>query len=46
MELSKTYPIVSAMQVQKADGTKGSVKDEKEGLLDYQKLQYYQLFEE
>ena len=46
MELSKTYPIVSAMQVQKADGTKGGVKDEKEGLLDYQKLQYYQLFEE
>ena len=46
LKLSKEYPVISAMQVQKSDGSVSSVTDEKEGLLTYQKLQYYQLFEE
>lgn len=46
MELSETYPVISAMQVQKSDGTVTSVKEEAEKLLVYQSLQYYQLFEE
>ena len=45
LELENTYPVISAMRVRKADGTDTNAVKEKEGLQEYQKLQYYQLFD-
>lgn len=45
LELEESYPVISAMRVKKADGTDTNALKEKEGLLEYQKLQYYQLFD-
>lgn len=45
LELEEVYPVISAMRVKKADGTDTNAVKEKEGLEEYQKLQYYQLFD-
>lgn len=45
LELEKKYPVISAMRVKKADGTDTNALAEKEGLAEYQSLQYYQLFD-
>ncbi len=45
-ELSETYPIITSMQVQTVDKRISNASEEEEGLLTYQSLQYYQLFEE
>lgn len=44
-ELEETYPVISAMQVQKADGTITNAAAETEGLRLYQSIQYYYLFD-
>ena len=44
-ELEKTYPVISAMQVKKADGTVSNAAAEGEGLRLYQSIQYYYLFD-
>ncbi len=44
-ELEKEYPLISALQVQKADGAIETAQEEKEGLRLYQSIQYYQLFD-
>lgn len=44
-ELKEQYPIISAMRVVTADGEDTDATAQKEGLSDYQKLQYYQLFD-
>ena len=44
-ELEEIYPVISAMQVQKADGSVTNQKEEKEGLRLYQSIQYYYLFD-
>lgn len=44
-ELEEAYPVISAMQVQKADGSITNQKEEKEGLRLYQSIQYYYLFD-
>lgn len=46
LELEKTYPVISAMRVKKADGTDTNALAEKAGLLEYQSLQYYQLLDQ
>lgn len=43
--LKEQYPIISAMRVVTADGEDTDAAAQKEGLSDYQKLQYYQLFD-
>lgn len=43
--LKEQYPIISAMRVVTADGKDTDATAQKEGLSDYQKLQYYQLFD-
>ena len=43
--LKEQYPIISAMRVVTADGEDTDAAAQKEGLADYQKLQYYQLFD-
>lgn len=43
--LKEQYPIISAMRVVTADGEDTDATAQKEGLADYQKLQYYQLFD-
>lgn len=43
--LKEQYPIISAMRVVTADGEDNDATAQKEGLSDYQKLQYYQLFD-
>lgn len=45
LELEEAYPVISAMRVKKADGTDTNILAEKEGLLEYQSLQYFQLFD-
>lgn len=50
LELQKEYPIISAVRVQKENGSKGdttetNVEEAAEGLLQYKQLQYYQLFD-
>lgn len=44
-ELEETYPIISAMQVQKADGSVTNQQEEEQGLRLYQSIQYYYLFD-
>ena len=44
-ELEETYPVISAMQVQRADGTVSNIAAEEEGLRLYQSIQYYYLFD-
>lgn len=44
-ELENTYPVISAMQVRKADGTITNAASEEEGLRLYQSIQYYYLFD-
>lgn len=44
-ELKEEYPILSAVRVVDAEGNETSVKEEKDALNEYQKLQYYQLFD-
>ncbi len=44
-ELQQEYPIISPIEVQKADGTVTSVKEIKEELNTYQTLQYYELMD-
>ena len=46
LELERDYPVISAVRVEKADGTETNSKEEKKGLLQYQQLQYYSLFDE
>lgn len=46
LELKETYPVISAMRVQKADGTDTNARKEADGLNEYQMLQYYQLFDQ
>ena len=43
--LKEQYPIISAMRVVTAGGEDTDATAQKEGLSDYQKLQYYQLFD-
>ena len=43
--LKEQYPIISAMRVVTADGEDTDATAQKEGLSDYKKLQYYQLFD-
>lgn len=48
LELEKTYPVISAARVVKSDDgtwTETDRASEKKGLLEYQKLQYYRLFD-
>ena len=44
-DFEEKYPVVSTMQVRKADGTVTNVEEEEDGLLLYQSVQYYQLFD-
>ena len=44
-ELEETYPVISSMQVKKADGTVTNAAAEEEGLRLYQSIQYYYLFD-
>ena len=44
-ELEESYPVISAMQVQKEDGTITNAAEEEEGLRLYESIQYYQLFD-
>ena len=44
-ELEEEYPVISAMQVQKEDGTVTNASEEEEGLRLYESIQYYQLFD-
>ena len=44
-ELEEDYPVISAMQVQKEDGTVTNAAKEEEGLRLYESIQYYQLFD-
>ncbi|MBQ8278604.1 MAG: LTA synthase family protein [Roseburia sp.] len=44
-ELKESYPVISSMQVQKADGTVTNAADEEEGLRLYESIQYYYLFD-
>ncbi len=44
-ELSEKYPILSAIRIVDADGRETTLKEEEEALRQYQKLQYYQLFD-
>lgn len=46
LELEEDYPVISAVRVEKSDGTEMNSKEEKKGLLQYQQLQYYSLFDE
>lgn len=46
LDLEKDYPVISAVRVEKSDGTETNSKEEKKGLLQYQQLQYYSLFDE
>lgn len=46
LELEEDYPVISAVRVEKSDGTETNSKEEKKGLLQYQRLQYYSLFDE
>lgn len=45
LELEKEYPVISAMRVQKKDGTDTNISGVKEELKEYQSLQYYRLFD-
>ena len=45
LELEETIPIVSAERVVNEKGEETTIKDAKEELLNYQRLQYYQLFD-
>ena len=45
LKLKKQYPVISAMRVIKKDGTDTNRSGLKEELNEYQKLQYYQLFD-
>ena len=44
-ELVEEYPVISAMQVQKEDGTVTNATEEEDGLRLYESIQYYQLFD-
>ena len=44
-ELEEDYPVISAMQVQKEDGTVTNASEEEDGLRLYESIQYYQLFD-
>jgi len=44
-ELEETYPVISSMQVKKADGSISNAAAEEEGLRLYQSIQYYYLFD-
>ena len=44
-DLEEQYPVISSMQVECADGTITNAKEEEEGLLLYESIQYYQLFD-
>ena len=44
-ELEEDYPVISAMQVQKEDGTITNAAKEEDGLRLYESIQYYQLFD-
>lgn len=45
LELQKEYPVISARRIADVAGDKVEEKKEEEGLLQYQKIQYYQLFD-
>jgi phosphoglycerol transferase MdoB-like AlkP superfamily enzyme len=45
LELKEIYPVISAMEVQKADGTVTKASEETGEMDIYRKLQYYQLFD-
>ena len=45
LDLEQEYPILSAMRVVTKDGEDTDAQEKKEELLDYQKLQYYQMFD-
>ena len=45
-ELEKDYPVISAMQVQKADGSVTNQKEDDDRLRLYQSIQYYYLFDQ
>lgn len=44
-ELSQSFPVISSIRAQSADGTSKDVKDVKDELNSYQTLQYYYLFD-
>lgn len=44
-DLEEVYPVISTMQVEKADGTLVESTEDEEGLLLYESIQYYQLFD-
>ena len=44
-ELEESYPVISSMQVQTADGTISNAEAEEEGLRLYQSIQYYYIFD-
>lgn len=45
LELKEEYPILSAVRTRNSAGVENMKITEEEGLMDYQKLQYYQLFD-
>ena len=45
LELEKEYPVISAMRVKTGDGRETNAASEKNGLKEYQSLQYYQMFD-
>ena len=44
-KLQEKYPILSSVRIVDQEGKETSVKEEKNALEEYQKLQYYQLFD-
>lgn len=46
LELKESYPIISTVRVQDADGDEVSLEDIADDVNEYQQLQYYQLFDE
>lgn len=46
LELKESYPIISTVRVQDAEGDEVSLEDIADNINEYQQLQYYQLFDE
>lgn len=43
--LEQHYPVISSIRVEDSKGNSSTIKEQKESLLDYETLQYYQLFD-
>ena len=43
--LEKNYPVISSIRVEDNEGNSSTIKEQREALIDYETLQYYQLFD-